>query len=271
MRPEDFLIVGCQRTGTTLMRLVLECHSQVSCLDEGRAYLALASGDRPSPADKARVGFKVPRWTEQLAEERLSDYRFDVEADRFYDRQPVLFMLRDVRDTVASMATLKAGRRSWLEVWGIPTVDWKIERSREFRDRFSAEIRLLEASRRPRMIYAALYWKYKSVSYLDYMARGWPVLGVRYEDLVRAPEPELRRVADFLGLPWEPGLLDHPRSPHGEILPSGNAIGGTHPGRSIDTASLGRWKGFLEPESMDQVLLIAGDLNREILGEGDLR
>lgn len=36
-----------------------------------------------------------------------------------------------------------------------------------------------------------------------------PILRVRYEDLVRNPEPETRRLIDFLGLPWNDACLSY--------------------------------------------------------------
>jgi Sulfotransferase family len=38
---ERFFILGCQRTGTTLMRLVLESHPDVFCYDELKSYAVL--------------------------------------------------------------------------------------------------------------------------------------------------------------------------------------------------------------------------------------
>jgi hypothetical protein len=35
-----------------------------------------------------------------------------------------------------------------------------------------------------------------------------PILTVRYEDLVAEPEAQARRIADFLGLPFDPAMLD---------------------------------------------------------------
>ncbi len=37
-KPKLFFILGCQRTGTTLMRLILESHSMVKCFDEPQCY-----------------------------------------------------------------------------------------------------------------------------------------------------------------------------------------------------------------------------------------
>ncbi|MEV0587052.1 sulfotransferase [Nonomuraea sp. NPDC050310] len=41
---------------------------------------------------------------------------------------------------------------------------------------------------------------------------------VRYEDLVAAPEAELRRLCDFLGVAWEPGMLTYGDKEHGGFV-----------------------------------------------------
>ena len=42
---------------------------------------------------------------------------------------------------------------------------------------------------------------------------------LRYEDLTTNPEGELRRVCDFVGLEWEPGMLAYGRVDHGKYTP----------------------------------------------------
>ena len=84
------------------MRLVLECHSHIVCFDEPRAYQELAQNTYDLRAGKTIAGFKIPRWTEQLDELELSDYGLGIEARRFYEREPIIFMLRDVRCVCSS-------------------------------------------------------------------------------------------------------------------------------------------------------------------------
>ena len=49
---------------------------------------------------------------------------------------------------------------------------------------------------------------------MAHWARLFPgdILTVKYEDVVAAPEAEVRRVLDFLGLPFEAGCLEFHRS-----------------------------------------------------------
>ena len=43
-------------------------------------------------------------------------------------------------------------------------------------------------------------------------------LTVRYEDLTAEPARELRRICEFLGLEWEPAMLDYGRTEHSGLV-----------------------------------------------------
>jgi sulfotransferase family protein len=259
--PDSFFITGCQRSGTTLTRLVLECHSQVHCYDELHAY-AILSGAAPDeePQGVRRWGFKIPRWAEQLTDPWLWDEGLPEATTNFYRGQPILFLLRDVRDTIASMLKLRSGEVSWLEVWPTRIVEAKVERDPGFRSRFAQELDLLAKATYRTLATAALYWKYKTIAFLDYQKRGLPVLAIPYEDLAARPETVLPRVCHFLGVPFESQLLDHPRLPHPETSANGLTVGDTDPRRRIDADSVGQWQRLLTPDQTREILAIAGDL-----------
>ena len=270
MEKQHFFIVGCQRTGTTLMRLVLECHSKVFCFDEEQAYPVLAGRNFGLPIGKEIVGFKIPRWTEQLREPLIADYGTPLATAQFYAGEPIVFMLRDVRDVVVSMMRLRLGGGTWLETWGIPTVELKIATSEKFRERFAHEIEQIRSAKNSILVtYAALYWKYKTLTLFDYLSEGLPVLPVHYEDLVSTPEKELRRVIEFLQLSWEPQILDHPRLVHGELDAEGKTIGGTNPKRPIDRASVLQWQNALLSDEIDAIMAIAGAVNERVYGQSE--
>ena len=42
-------------------------------------------------------------------------------------------------------------------------------------------------------------------------------LSVRYEDITEDPERETRRICEFLGVPWEPGMLEYGQFDHGRM------------------------------------------------------
>ena len=101
-----FFITGCQRSGTTLLRLILGSHSKIYCYDEYFAYARLRDGNAPEAEGCEWVGFKIPRWSEQLSDPVLGDEGHEVVAKNFYEGEPIFFLIRDVRDVVASMASL---------------------------------------------------------------------------------------------------------------------------------------------------------------------
>jgi hypothetical protein len=254
-----FFIVGCQRTGTTLLRLVLECHPQVTCCDETCSYAALAAGDNSAPSDRRWLGFKIPRWTEQLAEPILEDEGLLESAPRFYCEEPILFMMRDVRDTVASMLRLSAGPCSWLELYGKKILQSKIGQT-AFAERYASELQLLREADDSLAATGALYWKYKTQPYFDYLERGWPVLGIPYEALVFKPEAQLRLVTRFLGVGWNRALLSHPAFPHAEVAPCGHTVGHTDTRRPIDGDSVGQWRTMFSARQVNDIMTIAGDV-----------
>jgi hypothetical protein len=74
-----------------------------------------------------------------------------------------------------------------------------------------------------------------------------PVLELRYEDLVRDWESELRRLLQFAGLPWDDRLLEYRdrAATQGEICtPSYDQV--VEP---IFTRSIGRWRNYADEVS----------------------
>src|SRR5437764_12265167 len=126
-----FFITGCQRSGTTLLRLVLECHPQIFCFDELHSYRALSSFSFETTISKPLVGFKIPRWAEQLDYPLLRDFGLAHEAQQIYKGQKILFLVRDYRDAIASMLKLR-GNRSWLQEWAEPIIEARLRRDAVF-------------------------------------------------------------------------------------------------------------------------------------------
>jgi hypothetical protein len=136
--------------------------------------------------------------------------------------------------------------------------------SAAFRDHFRREIELLHAGGGAAHLAGALYWKYKTQAYFDYRDRGWPVCGVRYEELVTAPEQHLRRVLASLELPWHSGVLCHPQFPHTEVSGDGTTTGKTDPRRPIDARSVGQWRRAFSAEQEAGIAALVGDLNDRV-------
>ena len=70
-----------------------------------------------------------------------------------------------------------------------------------------------------------------------------PWLDVVYEDLARDPENEIRRVIEFLDLPWDDACLRHQESRGGAIKPTHSEY---QVRESVNTRSIGRAAGYPE-------------------------
>ena len=192
-------IVGCQRSGTTLLRLILDAHPNISCGPETRFLedLARITGDGNWPRMRL-FGFPKEYWHERIAalfDEFQGDYARARGKARWADKTPryalcidyldqlfptcqVVHVIRDGRDVVASH------RHRWGYLSALKAVKkwpWYVHAARAAGARLAAQGRYHE---------------------------------VRYEELVSDPEAALRELLDFLGEPWDEAVLDYDRQPH---------------------------------------------------------
>lgn len=82
-------------------------------------------------------------------------------------------------------------------------------------------------------------------------------LEVRYEDLVTEPEAVVRRVCDFIGEPFEPGMLDW----NAQIEQrSGQNLNNERASSAISSKSIGRWSSDLSVDECQRFIDIAGEM-----------
>lgn len=266
---ERFFISGCQRSGTTLLRLVLESHPQIHCFDEAVGYKSLISEVRNEIIDFKHkegtrvVGYKIPRFSEQLTLQRFDDPDYG-EFPSFYRNDRVIYVFRNVLDTVGSMMNLRVdGRSSWLEKYGLGILQAMIYRP-SLDSVYQTKYELLEHVGFPAHLVGALYWAIKNQGFFDLRDSIAPVCPVRYENLVARPKDELILICRFLGLDWNEELLNHPSHFHDEIDVQGKAIGDTDPLRGIDTRSVGAYKNMLTERQIFEVSDFVGEISSRI-------
>ena len=144
MQPGKIFIIGCARSGTTLLKLILESHSKIACLDEPNCYETLAVRKKLENTllqnqDKKWLGFKINRFAEQLDAPTIYDYgtpNVSGPIANFYQNEPLIFIVRDVRDVVCSMIELVADGIPFMERWCVPIVHYNIRNSPKFLRRF---------------------------------------------------------------------------------------------------------------------------------------
>ena len=268
MFPKKFLIIGCQRSGTTMLRLILESHSEIACRDEPKCYEilsdpALLQNSLEQEQGKKWVGFKIPRFSEQLDNIQIYDFgtpNVPEPFPNFYKNNPIIFIVRDVRDVVCSMRELIADGIPWMKRWGIPVVKYYIENSSEFQKRFHSDISILKKLNFSEFATGAFFWKYKNDAYFRYSKLNFPLIKNRYEDFVKNPRPFLESIMNFLGLEWEDSLLKHHTLEHSETDENRFTIGNTDSNRPISSFHVGRYKEELTNEQIEDIISISGDM-----------
>lgn len=217
---QPVIVLGVGRSGTTLLRVMLDRHSELAIPYESFfvPQLAHRHGRRPQLGefldDLARLrtlydwGIRAedvrPRLREGMTTSEAIAAIFETYAERqrkrrWGDKTPLymqqlallerlfpaaiwIHLVRDGRDAALSFLELPAGfsGKTWARPHTVP----------QFAARWRTEI--LAARRLGRQA-------------------GKRYLELRYEDLVAEPERELRRISGHASLPWEPGMLDHTR------------------------------------------------------------
>ncbi|GJM19794.1 MAG: hypothetical protein DHS20C14_20070 [Phycisphaeraceae bacterium] len=231
-RTDPAFLVGFPRSGTTLTEQILAAHPSVVTLDEDSPLADLdpiiretmpagASGDGLEALNKADL-------------ERLREAYF-AGAERRLGSPPGARTLID--KLPLSILDLPAICRAFPRAKLIVAI-------RDPRDAcLSAVMRIMVPN--PAMAHLRTLPKaadfYARVMDLWLTARARvrnPWIESRYEDLASDPEPAIRRLTEFLELPWDDAVLSHHEHVRGKTIstPSYEAVGGT-----ITTASVGRW------------------------------
>jgi hypothetical protein len=195
-RPPIF-IVGCQSSGTTPLRLMLDSHPNIACGPETRFLADFAHLTRESWDRLGLYGFPKEYWHAKVAElfdGFKTDYAHSHGKSRWADKTPryalsldyilelfpdcqIIHVIRDGRDVVASH------RHRWGYLSALKAVE-----------KWSRYIRTARA-----------------------VGQGLPpghYHEVRYEGLVNDTETTMRELLQFLGEEWDPAVLEHDKQRH---------------------------------------------------------
>lgn len=253
------LITGCQRSGTTLLHLILDSHPNVHGVDETEYTGKKRGVYLNNPSFSPWVSFKLPRAA------------CAINFIRSLANRKVLWCIRDPRDVVASMIRLQISLTDTIELPWAAHPEGAVREIRNAYEALHADIPgyLIPLLQRYRdnlrrdpatlpqsdlALAGALCWRLKNMMPTIYSDNGFDARMVAYETLTREPEPELRRIINFLGMPWSDCLLNHHRT-H-----SGIATGNTPADRPINTSSIGQWKKLLSNESLEMVRIVCGEI-----------
>jgi len=248
------IVAGCQRSGTTLLSLILDSHPEIRTIDEVDFRLSDLRRYLTSKEFAPLVCFKLPAMSHRVREfKSLPGLK-------------VLWAVRDPRDVVTSMIRLQVTARGvkaplaahphagpalaippMLEVLGEPPADLR-QHLDTFRRLPSHPDRTIEQL----ALAAALHWRLKCELLPAYDECSVPYRFVRYEDVVRSPKAHISQVLEYLDLEWHDAVLRHHETHDGV------SIGFTDRSRAIDQASIETWQPTLTTNALACVNEVCG-------------
>lgn len=257
---QPIFVVGTMRSGSTLLRLILDSHENIAMGEETGFAGALAATKaipnwRYGTEWYARLG-----WTEDELDERLRDFYAGM-----FERH-----------------ALGQGKKRWGDK--TPFHSWHMgDLARVFPDAvFLAIVRhpgAVVSSLRKRFHYgvaeAASYWESTN---LEVLRRGAELgdsrfAAVRYEDIVTSPEGTLRELMAWLGEPWSDDLLRHHQVQAAKGAPR-LVDGSTSTRAPIDADRANSWRAHLTAQEQKEVRIrtstVAGFLGYDPADAGRL-
>jgi Sulfotransferase family len=184
-------VVGCPRSGTTMMRAILNAHPHISCGPETGFLLGLNRWERRHPDTPARFGSSREEFHRQ-ARALLDDLHESLAAvegkQRWADKTPTHAIILDFIDALYPTCQVIHMVRDPVDVIDSERRKHGLQRAR----RTSADW--------PRHVAAARHFgqTHPPDRYLE----------IRYEHLVQDPEKVLRDMFAWLGEPWSSEVLE---------------------------------------------------------------
>ena len=216
-----FFIVGSARSGTTLLRLILNAHPEVAVPPESRFITELWRGADEVPVEPVLAAI--------VAHDRFEAWDVPIEAVREE---------LSGRSTASYADVITAPHRAYARLngktrWGdktpryvehIPFLGALLIDARFIhliRDGRNVALSYADVPFGPRTVTAAarLWAARVSAGISGGRPLGERYLEVRYEDLVEDAEGETKLICGFLGLEFDPGMLDYTERARAAVLP----------------------------------------------------
>jgi hypothetical protein len=260
-RSGPIIIGGCPRSGTTLLRLMLDSHPNIACGPELKMIPAVATAytrmrrifganlhdtygvDDAELAERfgdlivgLLAGYLQRQGKTRIAEKTPQNVHAFAVLPRLLPRSPLIHLIRDGRDVVCSLM-----KQTWIDpATGKP-------------HGYTRDVRL-----------AAEYW-------VKCVQEGRAVPGDRrgnyyellYERLVEDPEGEMRKLLEFIGEPWDAAVLAFHNDEH-DFARSEVPSHGTARFSAVHTSSVGRWRREWNERDRAAVNAVAGPLLAEL-------
>lgn len=263
-----FLILGNPRTGTTLLKMILETHPDVYCYGEPVSY-SMFSQPHAIKVRPKHLGLHMP------------GAAYEVYGNPYWNNAKILYLTRDPLDTIKSMflrvdkngaSMIEKAAMALTEDQNDPNSDGKKltygprnETSDEMMKEESTIFNRQEPGTLEYYIAAgAWFCKWSEALYHAYRMSGYDIMRVQYENLTLFPKETLYSICEFLDLTWSDNLLNHHLLPHTEMQTSNMVGGGNRVDLPIFTHSINSGKHFFTDKEKELIYSIWDVQNRKV-------
>ena len=268
-------VVGGPRSGTTLLSAMLAAHSAFDCGPETHflsRWSRMAQSERERILDPADWPERATAYVCSLSLGKKPVYpMYDLEREEVRAwmavRPP---SLATMLESLTAQRALRHGAPRWvektprhLEVPELITETWpKARIVRIVRDPRDAAVSLTKVPfGTPSLLTNLSVLARMNEAAADFYRESGVALTVRYEDLVATPERELLRICEFVGVDYEPGMLEDRSGATGVAAEhewwKGDATG------PLDRSRSGRWAEEMPPAVQHYAALNLGPLLEE--------
>lgn len=269
-----FFIIGRPRSGTTLLRLLFEAHPNIQSPPESPLIIALYKKYN-----------SVKHWDETLIRELVDDLYKQMYFDKWLiDREILtnrLLKLQGESSFKAMVTEVYLSYNSLYEKEEIKMISDKnpiyslyadrihelfpdskiIHITRDYRDNYCSLVKVnFEIPVVPIVVYR---WKY-ALKKMWKIRKEHPelVYTIKYEDLASNPEHHLKLIYNFLGMEFDPKVLEFYKMKPGfeKVYAGEEAIGYIHRSlmNPISTERMNKWKKEMTPRQIKMADLVMG-------------
>ena len=269
-----FFIVGASRSGTTMMRLLLNAHSQIGVPKE-LAYF-----------EQCAIAGGLNTWDNP----NFKRGNFEDFVRGFVKKKHVALKDVDSEKLVADIlatgkTSLDVPIRKTLDAWGMvegkSIVGEKTPKNLFYVDYIHAmlpDAKFVHVIRDPRAVVNsmnrfarfvddsvinAFNWLQAAEYGFQLLQRSVPAevrLEIKYEDLVSDVESTARKICDFVGAPFEEEMLAFYTKSSGKLHPNAGQLGGVNTlTKPISTVSVEKWRNQLKPRDITLVEAVCAD------------
>jgi len=268
-------VVGGPRSGTTLLSAMLAAHSAFDCGPETHflsRWSHMARTERERILDPADWPERATAYVTSLSLGKQPIYpMYDLTVEEIRAwlavRPP---SLATMLESLTTQRALRNGAPRWvektprhLEVPELITETWPEARIvRIVRDPRDAAVSLTRVPfGTPSLLTNLSVLARMNEAAADFYREPGQALTVRYEDLVASPERELHRICEFVGVDYEPSMVEDRSGATGVAAEhewwKGDATG------PLDRSRSGRWAAEMPPEVQHYAALNLGPLLEE--------